>query len=219
MKAVSRDQSHEVIGRVMRNTNWSELDGDILQQGVIGMSEQEFGRRFTQFLKNGANFVMKGPGALIVDRTKPFDTNKFLPIWRGPKDGNGLTGEEEQDTRSLKHTEIDFAKAIFTVCLKDGESAITGEEKLARHTAAKHIRLDAKVGQDLLEEKGQATLEWLFNTFGIVWFELPGTTLRYSNGRRYFLCLYRDDDDRWRWSYYWLDSYRYARNPSAVLAS
>ena len=219
MKAVSRDQSNEIGARVLRNTDWSQLDGNELQKGVIEMSEVEFGRRFALFLKNGANFVIKGPGSLIVDRTKPFDTRKYLPIWRGPKDGNGLSGEEEQDTRSLKLTEVDFAKALFTACLKEGESVITGEEKLARHIAVKHIRLDAKIGQCLLEEKGQVTLEWLFNTFGITWLELPGTVLRFSDGLRYFLCLYRDNNGRWGWDCRWLGLDRDAESPSAVLAS
>jgi hypothetical protein len=223
MKAVSRDQSHEVIGRVMRNTDWGQLDGDVLQQRVIEMPEQEFGRRFTQFLKNGASFVMKGPVSLVVDRTKPFNPAIFIgsgwTIWRGAKNGTGLEGEEAQDASSLALIEVDFAKARFTACLKDGETVITGEEKLARHLAAKHIRLDAKIGQCLLEERDQATLEWLYQAFNIPWFELPGTILRDSYGGRCFLCLYRDDGGRWDWYDGWLDDVRGARSLSAVLAS
>lgn len=223
MKAVSRDQSNEIGARVLRNTDWGQIDGDTLQKDVIEMSEVEFGRRFALFLRNGANFVMKGLGVLIVDRTKPFDPVKFIgsgvTIWRGPKDGNGLTGEEAQDAASLARTEVDFAQVLFEHCLKKDESSITGEEKLVRHIAAKQVRLDAKIGQCLLEEKGQATLEWLFNTFGITWFELPGTVLRRSGGARCFLSLYRVDDGRWHWRYYWLVHNRLAKDPSAVLAS
>ena len=157
MKAVSRDQSHEMVGRFMRKTDWGKLDGDFVQNSIIEMPEDEFGRRMTQFIQNGMNFVMKGPGALIIDRTKPFSPTAFIgsgwTIWRGDKDGNGLKGNEAQDAASLVLTEIDFTKTLFTACLKEGESVITGEEKLTRHIAAKHIRLDAKAGQCLLEEK------------------------------------------------------------------
>ena len=223
MKSVSRDQSNEIGARVLRNTDWGQLDGDALQKSIIEMSEVEFGRRFALFLKNGASFVTKGPGLLVVDRTKPFDPSKFIgsgwTIWRGPKDGDGLTGEEAQDARSLKLVEIDFAKVLFEHGIKKGETVITGEEKLARHIAAKHIRLDAKIGQCLFEEKGQVTLEWLYQTFGITWFELPGTVLRNSNGFRYFLFIYRDGYGWWYWLSFWLDDFRYAKNPSAVLAS
>ena len=224
MKAVTRDQSHEIVGRVLRNTNWGAIDGDQLQsaEGAIGMPETEFGRRLTLFIQNGMNFVMKGPGALIVDRTKPFNA-EFIgsdwTIWLGAKDGDGLKGKEAQDPASLALTEIDFAKVLFTTCLNEGETSITGEEKLARHFAAGHIRLDVKIGQCLYKEKGQATLEWLYQTFGITWFELPGTELRRSNGSRYVLYLGRDGDGRWRWGCSWLELDRHAGNPSAVLAS
>ena len=180
-------------------------------------------RRLVAFLSNGLNFVMRGPGTLSIDRTKPFNPAMFIgngwTIWRGPKEGNGLKGDEAQDTASLALAEIGFASVLFTACLKDGETVITGKEKLARHIQAKHIRLDAKVGQCLLEEKGQATLEWLYQTFGVTWFELPGTVLRFSDGDRCFLCLYRDVYGKWRWDCYWLGSDRLAEDPSAVLAS
>lgn len=45
------------------------------------------------------------------------------------------------------------------------------------------------------------------------------TFLRNSNGKRYFLYLYRDDNDRWNWDYNWLDNDRDASDPSALLAT
>ncbi len=174
-------------------------------------------------MKPASYNIIKGPSSLIVDRIKPFDAAKFIgsgtTIWRGPKNGDGFTGEEEQDLASLTLTEFDFSKVLFEHCIKEGETVITGEEKLARHIAAKHIRLDARIGQGLYEEKGQATLEWLYQTFDVDWVELPGTTLRDSDGVRYFLFLYRDGYGRWRWFYGWLGRGRDVRRPSAVLAS
>ena len=218
MKTATYHQIKDVAVRLL-NLSTDGVDGDAIQKGTEGYSTDDVNRRLKAFLNNGLSFIMKGPGALIVDRAKPFDEGKYLPIWRGPKDGNGLKGKEEQDARSLALTEFDFAKVLFTACLKDGESVITGEEKLMRHIATKHIRLDAKAGQCLFEEKGQATLEWLYQTFDITWFELPGTVLRNDDGYRFFLCLCRGGGGLWYWDYNWLGYDRDAENPSAVLAS
>src|SRR3989344_4499628 len=199
MKAATHRQTKDVAIRVL-NLNPELVDGDAIQKGTEGCSTADVNHRIITFLNNGLRFVIKGPSSLIVDRTKPFN---LMPIWRGPKDGSGLEGEEKQDARSLKLTEIDFAEVLFTTCLKDGESGITGNEKLLRHLAAKHIRLDAKIGQCLLEEKGWATLKWLYQIFGIIWLELPGTVLRGGDGLRYFLSLAcsRDGRNRWYWGY------------------
>ena len=200
MKTATNDQVKDFAIRGL-NLNKAKLDGEAYERGTKGFSNDEVEARIIAFWNNGLSFAMKGPGTLIVNRTKPFD---LMPIWRGPKDDNGLEGEEDQDARSLRLTEVDFAEVLFTACLKKDEAVITGEEKLARHIAAKHIRLDAKVGQCLLEEKGQATLEWLYRTFGITWFELPGTVLRRAYGHRYFLYLCRDVLGRCLWRFFWL---------------
>ena len=222
MKTATYPQLKDVGIRFL-NLNPDGIDSDAIQAGLEGCSVEEVDRRLKAFLNNGLRFIIKGPSVLVVDRTKPFNPAAFVgsgwTIWRGPKDGNGLMGEEEQDARSLKRTEIDFAKVLFEHGIKKGETVITGEEKLARHIAAKHIRLDAKIGQCLFEEKGQVTLEWLYQTFGITWFELPGTVLRSSGGYRAFLAFSRGGGGRWHWNYYWLGSDRRAKNPSAVLAS
>ena len=222
MKSATHGQTKDVAIRIL-NLNPELVDGEAVQKGIEGYSVEDINRRLIAFLNNGLSFVMKGQNVLYVDRTKPFNPAKFIgngvTIWRGPKDSDGLMGEEAQDAASLALTEVDFSKVLFEHCLKEGETVADGEEKLVRHVAAKRIRLDAKVGQSLFEEKGQATLEWLFNTFGITWFELPGTVLRNSYGNRFFLCLCREDVGLWYWRYSWLGDDRYAKRPSAVLAS
>lgn len=210
------------IGVRFLNLTLEGTNGDAIQGGLEGFSNDDVDRRLKAFLNNGLRLVIKGPSMLIVDRTKPFNPTAFVgdgwTIWHGPKNGDGLNGDEEQDIRSLKRTEIDFAQVLFEHCLKKGEPSITGEEKLVRHIATKHIRLDAKIGQCLLEEKGQATLEWLYDTFGITWLEFPGTVLRRANGRRCFLYLCRGAYGRWYWGGHWLDDLRSAEDPSALLA-
>ena len=70
-KAVSRGQALEVTSRVGTQTKWGELGGDILQKEVIGLSPEEFGRRFTAFLKNGAKLCL----GLMIDHDAP----PFIP--------------------------------------------------------------------------------------------------------------------------------------------
>ena len=162
-----------------------------------------------QFLESNCRFVIKGPSALIVDRTTPFDPVKFI--------GAGWEIVEE-DKNTLKLTTVDFSDVRFESGLKEGEQTIDGEEKLKRLKRL-GIRLDAKCGQTLYEEKGQATLRWLYDTYRITWFELSGTVLRYSDGYRYFLYLRRGDDGSWGWAYLWLDNDRSRDLVSPLLAS
>ena len=222
MKVASGDQSRELIARFSTDTKWGSIEHDPLQQNVIALSREELGRRFTVFLNNGCRLTIKGTSVLVIDRSKPFDPVRFLGqgsrIWRGPIDGGGLEGDEDQDPRSLGLTEIDFSKVGFGHFLKEGETRITGEEKLDRMKADPRIRLDAGVGQALLDEKGQVTLRFLYDTHGISWMEFA-TALRSSGGRRYFLCLYRRrGGGSWCWGCGWLVLGRYRANVSPLLA-
>jgi hypothetical protein len=125
------------------------------------------------------------PSTLNIDRTNPFDPAKFIgegwSIWRGPKDksdpkySKGLEGDEEQDRRSLAITEIDPAKLLIQTGLKDKETTIVGEEKRAR-LLLESIQADAKIGEALYKEEGQATLKWLHKTLNVTWLEFLGTT-------------------------------------------
>ena len=208
MKAVARDQSTELIGRFSQDVRWGELDHDKLQSEVIALPREELGRRFTAFLRNGCRLYIKGPTSLIVDRPKPFDPLKFIDA------GWSIV---EEDKRSLALTEVDFSKVRFESGLKDGESVIDGEEKLKRLKKMPGIRLDAKCGQTLYEEQGQATLRFLHEHFNVTWFELSGTILRGPGGNRCFLYLDRRGGGSWRWGYRWLDRAR--NHVSPLLAS
>ena len=167
-------------------------------------------RKVRQFWQNGCNLIIKGPATLIVDRTKPFDTVAFI--------GAGWNVIEEEKA-ALKLTEVDFSKVCFENGLKEDESSVTGEDKLKRLKRLSGIRLDAKYGQALYEEKGQATLRFLHDTFGLTWMEFAGTVLRNSGGDRFFLCLYRKDDGSWGWDFGWLGLDRHRGYVSPLLAS
>lgn len=178
---------------------------------------------FRRVLRGEMKFVLEVVNMMVtINRAEPFDSAFIGPgwtIWRGPASGNGLEGEEQQDARSLALTDVDFTKARFETCLTDGETAITGENRLCRLLETDLIRGDAKFGQVLYQEPGQKTLRWLFETYGVTWFELPGTILRNPYGHRYFLFLSRGDDGQWYWYYRWLDDDRNARRPGLVFAS
>ncbi|MDO9399379.1 MAG: hypothetical protein Q7T79_01670 [bacterium] len=114
MKQVSRGQALEVSARVATQVNWGDLDGDHLQEKVVDLSPEEFGKRLTAFLKNGCQFIFGDPKSVT---TKQFDTASFIgkgwTTWKGPVNGDGLAGEEDIDSRSLALTEIELANFIW----------------------------------------------------------------------------------------------------------
>lgn len=160
--------------------------------------------------------AVKEKQILRIDRSQPFDPAKLLgpdwSIWRGPADGDGLTGEEDQDARSLALTEIDFSKICLKTYLKEEEEFIPGEEWLRRIKAAGRIRLDAKVFQVIWKNRNSIPKSWKDKA---VFF--CGTTFRGPDGSRYvlYLCWL---EGGWRWRYSWLGYDWYSHVPSAVLA-
>ena len=157
-----------------------------------------------------------------VNRAKPFNPAEFIgkgwSIWRGPADGDGLSGEEEQDNRFLSLSEVDWDKILYETCLNYGESKISGEEKLSRIKVAGNISLDAAALLSLWYEEGHKTLKYIQKQKGITYLDAFGTILRDSGGRRYVLYLYWLDG-RWYWNALWLGDYWDDLSPSAVLAS
>ncbi|MFA5889160.1 MAG: hypothetical protein WCW47_02870 [Candidatus Paceibacterota bacterium] len=72
-QAVSRGQALQISARVGTQVNWDELDGGSLQNEVIELTPEEFGKRFTAFLKNGARLIVSA-FRVIIDRPKSFDS-------------------------------------------------------------------------------------------------------------------------------------------------
>lgn len=210
-KAVSRGQALQISGRVAMQVDWDALDGDRLQSEVIDLTPEQFKERFTAFLKNGAQFIIGEPKVI---RTKFFDPARFIGkdwrIWRGPADGDGLTGEKDTDPRSQDIAEIEIARILFETCLREGENSIAGEEKLSRLKKAGHIRLGGNTflgfWEDYQANKENSVLEWLYRTRKITYLDFFGDILRDPRGRRFVLCLYRRGGGQWFWCYDWLGS-------------
>jgi hypothetical protein len=162
--------------------------------------------------------------------TKSFDPVQFFglgngwSIWKGPADGDGKSGEEDIDPRSLAIAEVNVSEMIFETGLKDGETSIKGEEKLRRlKDDTGFIRFGGNVFMglwlDYEANKENSVLEFLYQTKKIGYLDFFGTILRNSSGYRYVLYLYRSDGGEWDWDYYWLDDGWDARNLSAGRAS
>lgn len=204
MKAVTRDQSNDLIARFSCNTNWGALDGDKLQKEVNQMPPEELGRRFTAFLRDGAR--------LIINPDKTLQCAKVPHL----SDIMGVGGWEyiasERDLRAHALTEINWAKLDFTTCLKEGEHRITGGEKLKRLKSSGAIRLGSRAFNSLwldYEERGaQSVLEQLYWEQNITSIDFFGDVILSPQGRRYILCLYHVNDGRWCWRHDWLGNYR-----------
>ena len=211
MGQITRDQSHTIMAILATNAVWDEIDFDQSRlQDLVVRKAQEAGRHFTAFLKNGARVIVGEPRVIPIGRSTPFNPAEFI--------GKDWT-IEEQDERSLALTEVDLTAISFETMLKDGETHITGEEKLKRLKSAGHIRLDAKVFQTFWENQHLIPERFKEKTNdNTTYIFFDGTVLRGPSGRRFvlYLCWL---DDGWYWHFYWLAFDWGARSPSAVLAS
>lgn len=220
-KMVGLRQSHALMGVLAANVDWGIIQSDV-GQAIID-DPVGSGREFTRFLLARAKFRQIS-SILRIDRSTPFDPAKFLgegwSIWRGPVDGNGLSGDEDQDHRSLILTELDLSKIQLVTCLRGKETSIKGDENLRRlKCKSGHIRMDAKVFQTLWENKDRIPEIWKEKTNGYTTFVFfDGTILRSPDGGRCVLWIYWNDAE-WSWYYCWLEHDWYFYNPSAVLAS
>ncbi|MCX6720779.1 MAG: hypothetical protein NTW11_03160 [Candidatus Staskawiczbacteria bacterium] len=199
MKVVTQNQAFEVINRCGNGTliDWQQIDGEKLQANVISLPPEEIGRRMTAFIKNGMNFIFGG----LKFATAPFDPIKFL--------GKGWSiVQKDQDKVSVALTEVDLGSANFTSSLKEGETPIKGEEKLARLKASGAIRYGATVfmglWQDYQARKTESVLEKLYQQNGTTFIAFLGDVILSPDGDRSVLYVYRDDDGEWHWDYDWL---------------
>lgn len=163
-----------------------------------------------------------------IDVTEPFDPAEFIGqkwgVWKGPADGDGLSGEEDVDGRSLAISVIDPTQILLERYLKEGESWIVGEEKLRRmKDDPNKIRSGGNVFLGLwkdYEANGEnSVLERLYQERRVTYLDFFGLVLRSPVGNRYVLFLYRDDDGGWYWDVSWLDRDWDADDLSAVFAS
>ncbi|MFA6974336.1 MAG: hypothetical protein WC238_06445 [Parcubacteria group bacterium] len=224
-KEVSRGQALQIAARVGTQVDWDKINGGFLQAEVIDLSPEEFGKRFTAFLKNGCRFIFGEPRTI---KTRLFDPVEFLgkgnTIWRGSADGDGLSGEEDVCQQSRAIVEVELSKFVFRNCLKEDEISIIGEEKIRRiNEMSDFIGFGLNVFLGLWEDyetnKENSALEWLHQNFGVTFMDFPGVILRSRSGRRHVLYLRRGADDKWYWERDQLSFQWCAGNPSVGCAS
>ncbi|MBU0707843.1 hypothetical protein KKG41_05740 [Patescibacteria group bacterium] len=139
----------------------------------------------------------------------PFDPESFS--------GKGWEVDERVGNRTGGN--LDAGQIVRMDYLREGETYITGDERLHRiKEAPGDIQLDAEDFLALWQEQGHATLRWLYDTKGITWLSFWGTVLR-DSGSRGVLCLSRDDGGSWDWDYRWLGNDWVYYYPAGVLAS
>jgi hypothetical protein len=160
-------------------------------------------------IRLGARVELILPSKLKIDRSQPFDPAKFIgegwTIWKGPLDGNGLEGDEQQDEKSLALTEVDLSHVSFLTMLRPNEPYMTSIESQKPLKAAGHIHADAMVFKTLWDNKELIPEIYKRLPNGDVrYMYFDGTMLRRSGGRRFILCLYFDDG-KWYWGVYDLD--------------
>lgn len=202
-------QSHNLVSVLANNVCWDELDAEAIQQIID--KPQEAGRQFTQFLKNGGKAVICLVASFVLKLVDAFSHTDFL--------GNDWS-VVERDEREDGFKEMDWSKVDYETCLKEGETVITGEEKLKRLKAGGKIRLGGRafltLWNDYQEKKEASVLEQLYKTKGMTYVDFFGLLLQTPVGRRGVLCLCRVNGGIWNWHYRWFGHDWAARDFSAV---
>ncbi len=149
-----------------------------------------------------------------IDRSTPFNPVALLgagwSIWRGPWNGTGLIGAEQNNSESLALTEVDLARIVLKPSLEVGGAIVGGEEFLTQLKNAKSLVLDAKVGQTLYENPHLIPESWKGT-----WVNFMGTVLRNDRERRHVMCLLWNGR-QWRYREFWLDYDFEACRPAAI---
>ncbi|OGM01634.1 hypothetical protein A2480_00290 [Candidatus Uhrbacteria bacterium RIFOXYC2_FULL_47_19] len=217
-KPIGIGQSHNLIQALANNIDWSSVDSETAQWIIEHAGEAEI----TAFINNRAKIIVGEPRFLSINRSKPFNPKKFIgkewSFWRGPADGDGLSGEIEQDSRSLALTEIDLTKINLKICPVGDEKLLKGEDFLQRLRTNGGISLDAGIFQTFWENPQLFPQKWKEKTNGnTTYIFFLGTVLRDPDGLRYVLCLFWEGV-RLGWDCCWLGCEWLAYDPAAVLA-
>jgi hypothetical protein len=220
-KTIGVKQAIQGLLTLGTKVNWDDVDGDDFQK-MMEDKDGQLGQQFTHFLKNGGKVIIGKVQIIKIDRSEPFNPASFIgagwTIWKGPIDGDGLTGEENQDKHSLALTELDLRKVQFRDMLKLNESAVKGEEVLERLVGTGYVSLDAKIFQTLWENLIFTSSFWeeqVVRGYSRV-INFDGTILRNPSGGRFVLCMCWGGC-RWNWHCSHLGNRRNANDFSVVL--
>ncbi|MDP3900455.1 MAG: hypothetical protein Q8Q23_05230 [bacterium] len=205
---ITAGQARSLIASFTIDTPWDEILVDI--QPFIELTPSQRGQAFADFVRNGCRLDIGDVQSII---TKPFNPAEFLgegwTVWKGPADGDGLSGEEDIDPRSLALVKIEVSQFLFETCLQASAGSITGEEKLHRLKAkSDFVRFGANVflglWTDYQANKKNSVLERLYKERKVTYLDFPGTVLRNPDGIRRVPYLFRRGVGQWGWDCFWL---------------
>lgn len=169
-------------------------------------------------MKLQSSIQLPPPPPFVLDlNIIPFDpVGSFGNGWRFEDEGitinglgDGITGFVETLAKAvsmLPDKKEEALKLLFLTELSEGQPYITGEDRLKAST--NRFLADPDLGWSLYQEKGQKTLRFLHDTFGVTWIEFLRRTLCYPDGSCCALFLCHKLDDSWGRNYSWLDAPR-----------
>lgn len=205
---VSPGQSWEFMSGIATHIPWGQMSSFKIQQIMSepGWQERVARRMMQQIEHNFPAFPEAGSNILKLDN-RLFGPAEFIghgwTIWKGPEDGDGLYGKEEQDERSLALSEVNLTDVYLRTMLENHEGQVSYATWLERLKRSGLIRLDAKVFQTFWENQNLIPERWKEKTNGhTTYIYFDGTILRDPGGLRHiiFLCW---TGMAWRWRTVW----------------
>lgn len=125
---------------------------------------------------------------------------KGTTIWKGPFQGDGLTGPELQDPCALSMKELCREQILFSTGLQGAENAISGDVRWGRFQYLRNgglVLAGAKqflgLWSDYKRYGPHSMLGWIAAHDHILSFDFLGTLLRGANGKPYILQLFQRD--------------------------
>ncbi|HWB06078.1 MAG TPA: hypothetical protein VG796_23860 [Verrucomicrobiales bacterium] len=212
MSAVSEKSHKQLVSRILTTSIRRKLKKEQVDT-LLGLKNDEFHNAFAAMI-NGFKTPerlkpIRPQGPLVlpaqfdIERGIFFGHQSGWTIWKGPAEGDGLAGEEEQDPRSLAVKEIDFSALTmhnFPTGLTEGEGEIDSEKRRLR-LMPRAILAGARVFEALYSEAGQKTLRFLDRKLTIQQIDFLGTTLRSPDGIRFSLNCFRISGRSWNWGF------------------
>lgn len=160
---------------------------------------------------------------LQIDRSRLFKVTDFefnpnyFTIWKGSPDGDGLEGQEDQDSDSLALESLDLNEVQLVSVLRKGELWIQGEERVKRLKEANYILLDARILQEVIKHPKLVPESWKkhdpIHFDGTVIHQLVDRTRRVLSLRACGISIHTG----WLMNHYGLASDCYIDEVSAVL--
>lgn len=202
IKRISSRQVRSLIASFTIDTPWEEIEADA--QSFIEFPPEQKGIIFATFIAN--NFQIKNAGEQKTIKAKLFNPVKFLgsgwSIWKGPADGDGLSGDEDVCPKASAIKEVELSKVIFKNCMNGDEERISVKEGIDRLNESDDFTgfgLGIFLGfwEDYQIHREFSVLERLHQDFGVWELYFPGTILRNPNGERIIIFLGRTEEGVW----------------------